>query len=170
MKLSDATTANDFDDALWEMAVSLAECDKKNGEDIEAILDSWVEMEDSTFCQEVLAEEVKESLDLDVLCQLKEVPDEDDEVEDEEDEKEDAAQAKPVTSDMVNALAARLKTLSVEIGELGQEFCEVSRNIDDNTDQLRHVYRKMNFQKMAKKQSSARQSMISAFMPEGKKK
>ena len=73
-----------------------------------------VEMEDSTFCQEVLAEEVKESLDLDVLCQLKEVPDEDDEVEDEEDEKEDAAQAKPVTSDMVNALAARLKTLSVE--------------------------------------------------------
>ena len=85
LKLSDATTANDFDDALWEMAVSLAECDKKNGEDIEAIR---VEMEDSTFCQEVLAEEVKESLDLDVLCQLKEVPDEDDEVEDADDDEE----------------------------------------------------------------------------------
>ncbi len=62
------------------MAVSVAKCcDKNNTEDMEAMMNGWVEMEDSNFCRQVLDEEVSWSLlDLDVLCKLKEVPEGDD--------------------------------------------------------------------------------------------
>ncbi len=53
-----------------------------------------------------------------------------------DDEDETEVAAKPVAIDIVNEFASKLRSLSVHIGELGPDFCEVSRYINDNTDEL----------------------------------
>ena len=84
--------------------------------------------------------------------------------DDDEETAEVAVQAKqPVTTEIVNEIASKLKSLSVQIGELGPDFCEVTRTINDGTDELRSVMRKMKYQKLAKKLSSGRQSLMSVF-------
>ena len=100
-----------------------------------------------------------------MICNLKEPENDKDEQEDEA----DAAKPKAIiTTENLNQLATQLKTLSVKIAELGDNFGLVSTGVADAEDDLRRVFRKMNNAKnegKAKKLAmSGRQSNIMAFM------
>ena len=158
-------TQDEFEDDLREMMATVEECDGDNMDGMKAIIDGWINTEDTDFCKQELADEVKALLDLDVICNLKEPENDKDEQEDEA----DAAKPKAiVTTENWNQLATRLKTLSVEIAELGDNFCLVSTGVADAEDDLRRVFRKMNNAKNAGKAKkltmSGRQSNLMAFM------
>ena len=73
-----------------------------------------------------------------------------------------------ITTEDLNQLATQLKTLSVKIAELGENFGLVSTGVSDAEDYLRRVFRKMNNAKnvdKAKKLAiSGRQSYVIAIM------
>ena len=166
LKPNASGNTNEFDDAIWEMMLAVDECDENDSDNIEAMMNGWVATEDTEFCKELLVDEVSGSLELDVLCQLKEAPgaEEDDDKEDEE--TEIVTQPKPATSETISDLAARLKTLSVEIGALGEGFSSASMHVSDSEELLRLAFRKMNMNKIAKKQDSGRQTHMGGFMQE----
>ena len=68
----------------------------------------------------------------------------------------------------MNQLATQLKTLSVNIAELGENFGLVSTGVSDAEDELRRVFRKMNNVNNADKANklvmSGRHSTVMAFM------
>ena len=79
----------------------------------------------------------------------------------------DAAEApkKSCDSESVNALAAKLKALSVEVDNLGDEFSAIAVAVNDasDTDNVRSAYRRIKSTKQ-KKRNHSRQSAIGAFM------
>ena len=85
-----------------------------------------------------------------MLCQLKEAPGTEEHDDKEDEETYIVIQPKPVTSETISDLAARLKTLAVEIGELGEGFCSASMHVSDSEELLRLAFRKMNMNKIAK--------------------
>ena len=117
-----------------------------------------------------MADEVEALLDLDVIYNFKE-PENDNDNDEEKDELEDEAAAKPkatITTEDLNQLATQLKTLSVNIAELGDNFGLVSTAMSDAEDDLRRVFRKMNNAKNAEKAKklamSGMQSNVMEFM------
>lgn len=166
LKPNASGNTNEFDDAIWEMMLAVDECDENDSDNIEAMMNGWVATEDTEFCKELLVDEVSGSLELDVLCQLKEAPGAEEDDDEEDDETEIVTQPKPATSETISDLAARLKTLSVEIGELGEGFSSASMHVSDSEELLRSAFRKMNMNKIAKKQDSGRQTHMGGFMQE----
>jgi hypothetical protein len=80
-------------------------------------------MEDNEQCNNLLAEEVNQLMDWEVLCNLKQLSIENvKDNDDEEDALEEDKRKEPVTFDEVNNLAVQLKTLQVQIGTLGGEY------------------------------------------------
>lgn len=158
LKPNASGNTNEFDDAIWEMMLAVDECDENDSDNIEAMMNGWVATEDTEFCKELLVDEVSGSLELDVLCQLKEAPGAEEDDDEEDEETEIVTQPKPATSETISDLAARLKTLSVEIGELGEGFSSASMHVSDSEELLRLAFRKMNMNKIAKKQDSGRQT------------
>ena len=94
-------------------------------------------MEDNEQCNNLLAEEVNQLMDLEVLCNLKQLSIENDKHnDDEEDALEEDTRKEPVTFDEVNNLAVQLKTLQVQIGTLGGEYHAASLAVSDAYDNL----------------------------------
>ena len=166
LKPNASGNTNEFDDAIWEMMLAVDECDENDSDNIEAMMNGWVATEDTEFCKELLVDEVSGSLELDVLCQLKEAPGAEEDDDEEDEETEIVTQPKPATSETISDLAARLKTLSVEIGALGEGFSSASMHVSDSEELLRLAFRKMNMNKIAKKQDSGRQTHMGGFMQE----
>jgi hypothetical protein len=74
-------------------------------------------------------------MDLEVLCNLKQLSIENDKNnDDEEDALEEDKPKGPVTFDEVNNLAIQLKTLQVQIGTLGGEYHAASLAVSDAYD------------------------------------
>ena len=44
---------NDFDAILWEMSLAVKECKADDNEGMKNMIDGWVSMEDTDFCQNV---------------------------------------------------------------------------------------------------------------------
>ena len=130
----------------------------------------WINTEDTDFCQQELADDVEALIDLDVIYNLKQ-PENDNDNDKDKDEPEDKAAEKPkatITTEDLNQLATQLKTLSINIAELGENFGLVSTGVSDAEDDLRRVFRKMNNAKNSdeskKLAMSGRQSNVMAFM------
>ena len=116
------------------------------------------------YCREGLANEVEALMDMDQLCNLKKAQEGEDEAEG-DDGGSDAAEApkKSCDSESVNALAAKLKALSVEVDNLGDEFSAIAVAVNDASDNVRSAYRRIKSTKQ-KKRNHSRQSQIGAFM------
>ena len=121
-------------------------------------------MEDTNFCRDLLQNEVSELMDIDALCQLKEVVEDDDENEDEDDAIEDVDPKEPISFELVHALATQLKALSVQIGDMGEEYASASIDASDASEKIRSTFRKSNNELRAVKQKFARQPLMSAFL------
>lgn len=152
---------DDFEEALWEMSLAV----KENGgvTNLKEVFDGWVDMESNEFCVEAMADEVEELLDVMVLCKLKDVVDEDEPVDDAEDTAEDRPQVL-ATQELIDELATKLKSLCVQIGDLGDDYTSVARDADDVAEGLRSTFRKVGNAKTAKKQKEARQPGIHSFL------
>ena len=133
----------EFDEIVWERALAVKECSINNPEAKKSLVDGWVSMEDNEQCNNLLAEEVNQLMDLEVLCNLKQVSLEDEEDDDGDDLEEDKPR-QPVTFDEVNNLAIQLKTLQVQIGALGGEYHAVTLAMSEAYNDLLSVYRKNN--------------------------
>ena len=77
MKTPEYGSLNEFDEALLEMTNAVKEANPQNRVEMQKMVEGWVSIEDSEFCQDVMAAEVEELMDLDVLCDLKNNPQED---------------------------------------------------------------------------------------------
>ena len=98
-------------------------------------------------------------MDLEVLCNLKELAIENDNENDLEEDKP----REPVTFDEVNNLAIQLKTLQVQIGALGGKYHAVTLAMSEAYDDLLSVYRKnktKNIKETEGRQSSINQSIL----------
>ena len=126
-----------------------------------SLVDGWVSMEDNEQCNNLLAEEVNQLMDLEVLCNLKQLSNENDNGDD-EDTLEDDTLKEPVTFDEVNNLAVQLKTLQVQIGTLGGEYHAASLAVSDAYDNLWSIYRKNKNKEISKKQKATNQTSIKA--------
>ncbi len=110
-------------------------------------------MEDNVQCNNLLAEEVNQLMDLEVLCNLKQLSIENDKDNDEEEDAlEEDTHKEPVTFDEVNNLAVQLKTLQVQLGTLGGEYHAASLAVIDAYDNLWSIYRKNKNKEISKKQ------------------
>ena len=121
-------------------------------------------MEDNEQCNNLLAEEVNQLMDLEVLCNLNQLSIENNKDNDEEEDAlEEDTHKEPVTFDEVNNLAVQLKTLQVQIGTLGGEYHAASLVVSDAYDNLWSIYRKNKNKEISKKQKATNQTSIKAF-------
>ena len=154
----------EFDEIVWEMALALKECAINNPEAKKNLVDGWVSMEDNQQCNSILVQEIVQLMDLEVLCQLKEMSIEgnDEDLEDGEFLEEDKP-TKPVTFDEVNALAVQLKYLQIEISKIGGEYHAVTLAVSDAYDDLSSIYCKNKNKEISKEQKASIQASIKAF-------
>ena len=135
---------NEFDEALLEMTNAVKEADPQNRVEMQKMVEGWVSIEDSEFCRDVMTAEAEELMDLDVLCNLKDDPQEDAEDDKSDDEEVvEAGSKEPITAEYVNDLAAKLKSLSVQVGDMGEEFASVSFGISDLSIELSSRFRRL---------------------------
>ena len=66
--------------------------------------------------------EVNELMDIDALCQLKEVNEDVADNRDKDGAVEDARPKEPISFELVHVFATQLKALSVQIGDIGGEY------------------------------------------------
>ena len=132
---------NEFDEILWEMALAVEEYDGDNLDAMKEMVEGWIVTEDTDYCHEVLANEVEALIDIDELCHWKKAKWREDE-DDGNDEGLDAAEGpkKACDSESVNALAAKLKALSVEVDNLGNEFSAIAVAVNDASDNVCSAY------------------------------
>ena len=122
----------EFDEIVQEMTLAVKECKLSNPEAKKYLVDGLVSMEDNEQCNNLLAEEVNQLMDLEVLCNLKQLSIENDkDNDDEEDAVEEDTRREPVTFNESNELAIQLKTLQVQIDALGGEYHEVTLAVGD---------------------------------------
>ena len=121
-------------------------------------------MEDNEQCNNLLASEIDRLMDLEVLCNLKELAiEKDNENDEEEDALDEDKPREPVIFDEVNNLTIQLKTPQVQIGALGGEYHAVTLAMSEAYDDLLSVYRKTKTKKYKKtegQQSSINQSIL----------
>ena len=60
-----------FDEIVWEMTLAVKECTLRNPEAKKYLVDEWVSMEENEQCNNLLAAQIEELMDLDVVCKLK---------------------------------------------------------------------------------------------------
>ena len=140
--------------------------DPHNLVEMQKMVEGWVSIEDSEFCQDTMATEVEKLMDLDVLCNLKDIP-KDYAEEDKSDDEEvvEAGSKEPITAEYVNDLAAKLKSLSVQVGDMGEEFASVSFGISDLSIELSSRFRRLSPKgKGGKPKNVGRQSNMQAFL------
>ena len=118
-------------------------------------------MEDNEFCHVLLANEVDELMDIDALCKLKDSTEDDENKE--ETVVEEAEPKWPINFEMLDESATKLKALSVQIGELGEDYKSAAIDARDASDKIRSTFRKANSKKQAEKQQGSRQSQINSF-------
>lgn len=154
---------NDFDQAFLEMATAVEECDADDEEEMRRFIDGWVSMEDNEYCQEVLADEVKKLMDVDLICALKDSqPEEDD--DDDEEEVIEIREPTPPSFEKLNDIAGLLKSLSIEVDDMGEEYGKTAVMLNDASNALRADYRRMENRRLARMRHSVRQTSIWAFM------
>ena len=100
-------------------------------------------MEDNQQCNNILAEDIVQLMELDVLSQSKGMPIEghDKDAEDDDSLKEDKPREQ-VSFDEVNALAVQLKSLQVKISKLGGEYHAVALAMSNEYDNILSIYYK----------------------------
>ena len=118
---------------------------------------------------DVLAEERDELMDIDVLCNLKEVVDEEEEDDEEDNVSPETTSPTVVSYDDVNDLATQLKALAVQIGTLGDEYTGAAIAANDASEEIRGAFRKSKNEKTRKKQAKTRQPLMDAFLKPQKK-
>ena len=64
----------------------------------------------------------------------------------------------------MNDLAVQLKYMSLQIGELGEEYLTAAMWVQDASREMRSAFRKAHDKKIEKKHSTDRQSLVSAFI------
>ena len=118
----------EFDETVWEMVLAVKECKLSNPEAMKSLVDEWVSMQENEQCNNLLAGEIDELMDLEVLCKLEEVSTKDEE-DDNEEVLEDSPR-EPATFDELNELAIELKTLQIQIDALEGEYHAVGDAYD----------------------------------------
>ena len=105
-------------------------------------------------------------MDLDKICKLdtKIGAEEEDDDDDETFNMSDGKAPEPVQFDTMNDLAVQLKSMSMQIGEFGDEYLKAAMLVQDASREIRSAFRKANDKKIKQKQSAARQSLVSAFV------
>ena len=83
-----------------------------------------------------------------------------------EDFLEEDKPTKQVTFDEINALAVQLKSLQVQISQLGGEYHAVALGIGTDYDNLLSIYRKNENRELSRKLKAAHQTLIKAFINE----
>jgi hypothetical protein len=155
---------NELDEIIWELALAVQTC-KISTQAKNDLIEGWVSMEDNQQCNGILVEEIVQLMDLEVLCQLKEMSIEgNDEDSEDEDFLEEDKPTKPVTFDEVNALAVQLKSLQVQISQLGGEYHAVALGVGTDYDNLLSIYRKNENRELSRKLKAAHQTLITAFI------
>ncbi len=151
----------DFDEAFFEMARSLEEIenDGDNIVEVRRIIEGWIETEDTEYSWELLSEEVHTLVDIDAICKLSKVAEE---VEDEADVPT-LEPKEPAMFDDVNKIATMIKCLSVQACELGEDFGNATVALNDASNTIRAIYRKMENVCRAGKMKNAKQTCIRAF-------
>jgi hypothetical protein len=160
----------DFDEAFFEMARSLEEIENDGDKIVEVrrLIEGCIEAEDTEYCWEFLSEEVHTLMDVDAMCKLFKVPEE---VEDEDDNKNTISDVtnletkEPALFDDVNEIATMIKFLSLQACELGEEFGNAAVALNDASNTIRAIYRKMENVRRAGKMKNAKQACIRAFFP-----
>jgi len=104
-------------------------------------------------------------IDLEVLCQLKEMLIKgNDEGSEDEDFLEEDKPRKPVTFDEVNTLAVQLKSLQVQISQLGGEYHAAALAMGNYYDDLLSIYCNNENREISRKQKATHQTSITAFI------
>ena len=148
------------------MALAVGETDGNNLESMKAMVEGWIDIEETDYYHDVLANEVEEWMDIDELCQLgvkKANANTSDNENDDQAEKEKEVE-KFCDVDSVNEIAATLKALSVQVDNFGDKFGSVSNTLNDTLDKIRSIFRSMNNEKQRKKIQSSRQLQIESFL------
>jgi hypothetical protein len=143
------------------MARSLEEIenDGNNIVEVRRLIEGWIETEDTEYCRELLSEEVHSLMDVDAMCKLSKVAGE---VEDEADVTT-LEPKEPDTFDDVNIIATMIKCLSVQACELDEEFGNAAVALNDASNTIRVIYRKMENVHRAGEMKNAKQTCIRAF-------
>ena len=146
------------------MALAVQEC-KISMQAKNKLVEGLVSMEENQQCNNLLIEEIDQLMDLEVLCQLKEMSIEgNDEGSEDEVFLEEDKPREPVTFDEVNALAVQLKSLQVQISQLGGEYHAVSVAIGNYYNDLLSIYCKNENRELSRKQKATHQTSITTFI------
>ncbi len=122
------------------------------------LIEGRIETEDTEYCRELLSEEVHTLMDGYAMCKLSKVAEE---VEDEADVTT-LDPKEPASFDDVNKIATMIKCLSVQACELGEEFGNAVA-LNDASNTIRAIYRKMENVRRAGKMKNAKQTCMRAF-------
>ena len=108
-------------------------------------------------------------MDIDVLCNLKEVVDEEEEDDDGDNDSPETTSPTVVSYDDGNDLATKLKALAVEVGALGDEYKDAAIAANDASEEIRGAFRKSKNKETKKKRGKSRQPLMYAFLKPHKK-
>ena len=101
-------------------------------------------------------------MDLGIICKLKQAAidsDGEDEMDDDE-----VTKSKEIAFDTINELDGRLKSLQVEIDELGCDYSSISSvEVSDAVDKLYAIHRRNENARKSAKRNNSRQTNILAF-------
>ena len=64
---------NEFDEAVWELALTIKECHCNDAEERRNFVEGWVAMEGNYCTHELLADEINAMMEVDVLCKLRDL-------------------------------------------------------------------------------------------------
>ena len=64
---------NEFDEALWELSLTMKECHCNDAEERWNFVEGWVAMEENDYTHELLTDEINAMMEVDVLCKLRDL-------------------------------------------------------------------------------------------------
>ena len=159
----------EFDEILEEMLHAFGDCDKGDSEAMKAVLESWIRLEDTNFCKDLIHEEVHGLMDIDSLLGFNVV-----DIDCVKDIEEEGCDSKGINSpardpsiDEVNEIVVKMKSLSEQVGELSDEYGKIVTNLNDCAEMMRRAFSKSNFKKQTEKsfkEKCIRQANITPFL------
>lgn len=150
---------NDFDDAIYEMAHAVEESEG----DLNGMVEGWINMESTEFCSNMMADEVNALMEIDKLCNTMNKANAEPDDDEYDDTDGDLFPPKPITFELINALATQFQSLAVETESLGDKFRDIAQEAHEISVRLRTTYRKVDNEKSLKRKPS-RQSSIVSFL------
>jgi len=138
---------SDYDVMINELVVTMQSTPP---EDMMEMMDGWINMEDNHYCRQLQREEAEEVMDnCDMLIDLQNV---DNDADDAGGEVEDRPAPKVAACpDRVEAIAAQLKQLSIEIDGYEEDFGDLAQDLSDNAAKMVTKNRRIKAKKLEKK-------------------